>query len=1195
MSEEQPLSARSVDDSTGVWTLEQKDRIQLQGWANSGICDNFVLKLITSNANSCLPENTLILDSASSMVSNLLEPAGGTHSGSSLTPIKQEIESDKTLLGYIVDDSISEAGITNTNFHNKIEVRGPTNTLGSPDLNLKALLQMLEKNSLPSLGASVESIETNHGSEYITGLDNGYKGTIHCLDKSYTVCSNHELDRSEIPEKQLCEEIGIDNEWLPVGMTQNESFISRKEKLPVVQSLPCTVYLPSSDIVSSEDYICMNGMTPQSRSLKQLEKINGDPISHVWYSQVDRDFQHKNNPRSRRGRKRKPLLRHYQSELFMRPYLKQEHSPQLQLVKLVRQRAQDRKDEEKLVTSISHDEKLLRKPEIIKKHVEDPELAFMKTVDMPSGKRVEDIYVVPSVWISNEKKNAGKQSCINEPTHFPGPDLCGYLPAEGSVRVPVQVSSHGSHTHLLNTCQAPCWRQGQSLFSGSQLAQSHVVPNASRRGPHSTSFSNTNAFKPAQNLYKVIRGHIITTLNAPKVEPIPTLKDLCKSVLGLNAETAISQMRENKYVCTGQNHMIIQSLNEPNSVSKEPSMEIKTPKEFLDMGSATQHTKLPDVCSETMQSDKDGRRDINNKVMKHQESANCMISPSCDGKNGGKFDIHDRADVMIDSQDTLPENPLFTEDANKSDGINSLNMASDPCKHLQVNTVGQHFQDQPVIYSAAEEMGISHIQENFKYMYPTTSLNTGPKSSSNEYVIPIVSYKLTDVVGSNIMNSSKCEQQMADISVNDSGSKRHGIGPFSFQSHSLNSYPAMLDDAFTDDAFESGLMNLPSLVSVTKQIRNLSSLEPLNKPLAGLTAALNLLSSAEKTLCDSNFVVYRQVKSDTKSKLGHLNLCIRKLGDIINTLGGTLQEWMKETSNRCFKTMGVLTDLYNSNIVALTELITPYFHYICELIASCHSEVVPWNKESSDHEHAKSLGNHLSATAASWLEADLGNTCHSSNLGTYTFAENQPSLSPKGYKRQEYDPLLPSKEDSETSLSGQGSRKTSPRLKGVLNAKPGRLHGSKNGQRRSKVNHLKIKPNQIVSPVGSRRNQSTYSDLKFAGQTGMLLPNAVLVNMTSDSIWDEGTASHMAADQVSDDSTFGKDDQQVVQVPNSSTTWVLPSVGRDTCHGYPVHLSVGEQHGETTLSLLDSGLHSVIGGKLCFTFMFYLLCFTMNG
>ncbi|CAG5119761.1 unnamed protein product [Candidula unifasciata] len=1153
VSEEQPLSTRSDDGSTGVWTLEQKDRIQPEGWVNAGICDNFVLKLITSNANSCLPGSALILDSTSGLVSNLLEPEDAAHSASSLTPIKEEIVSDKTLLGYIVEDSMSETGINNANVNDKIEVRGQTNTLASPDLNLKALLQMLEKNSLPSLGASVESNETNHGSECIARLENGYKEAIHSLEKSHTVCSNHELDRSG-PEKQLCEEIGIEGDWFPIGIPQNESFISRKEKLPLVQSLPCTVYLPNSDTVASEDCISMNGMTPQCRTLKQLDRISGNPVSHVWYSQADRDFQNKSNPRSRRGRKRKPLLRHYQSELFMRPYLKHEHSPQLQLVKLVRRRAQDRKDEEKIAASVSREEKFLHKPELIKKHAEDPELAFMKTVDMPSGKRVEDIYVVPSVWISNEKKNAGKPSCVKEPLDFPESDLCSYLPGETNQRVPVQVPSHGSHPRLSNTCQHPCWRQGQSSFSGCQSIHCHPAANSSRRSLHSTSFSNAHTIRPTQNLYKVIRGHIITTLNAPKIEPVPSLKDLCKAVLGLDAEMAISQMRENKYAYLSQNHMATQhSLNDPSGVSKEMSLEIKTPKEFLDMRSASQHVpELPEMSSETKHTDKKNAKDTNNKVKKHPESASSMNSPSCDVKNPGKFDIRDGTEPLMDNQETLPENPLFTEDAKKSDGIKSISLGSDFCKHLQATKVAQQFHNQSVIYSSAEETESSQIQESFRYMYPTVGLINGTKSRGSDYIIPITSCKLTDV--------AKCEQPTSDcrLSLDDGGPKKIGLGSFSCPPYSLNSYPVMCDDSFSDDALESSLVNLPSLVSITKQIRNLSSLEPLNKPLASLTTALQLLSSAEKTLCDCNFVVYRQVKYDTKSKLGHLNLCIRKLGDVIITLGGTLQEWMKETSNRCFKTMGILTELYNSNVVALTELITPYFHYICELIASCHSEVGPWNKqEPSDHGTAKRLGNHLSVTPAGWLDANIANTVsyRTDSLESHAFGDSQQSLSPKGFKRQDYDPLLPSKEDSETSLSGQGSAKSSPRAKGI-SAKRGRPQGFKNSQRRIQVNHLKNKPKQVLSPLGPRRNQSTYSDLKCRGPSGKLLPNKILINMTMDSIWDEGSAtdihrsqtiaSHMVADHVSDDSMYGKDDQQMVEVTSSTTAWVLPSDTKDT-------------------------------------------------
>lgn len=414
----------------------------------------------------------------------------------------------------------------------------------------------------------------------------------------------------------------------------------------------------------------------------------------------------------------------------------------------------------------------------------------------------------------------------------------------------------------------------------------------------------------------------------------------------------------------------------------------------------------------------------------------------------------------------------------------------------------------------------------------------------------------------------------------------------------------ILDETYPDDTYESNLMSLPSLISVAKQIRNLSSIEPLNKPLANLTSALNLLCNAEKTLCNTNFIIYRQVKSDTKSKLGRLNLCICKLGDSVVAMGGTLQEWMKETTSRCFKTMGVLTDLYNSNIVALIELITPYFHYVCELIASCHSEIVPWSKDEPFNQSSCLTDHQPMKTDNSWLSSNMDSTlsCRSKALSTFSYAESQKSASPKDYKRQDYDHLMSSEEfgegDSEASLSGQTSTKISPKAKSLPHTKRGRPLGSKNGQRRVKVSHLKSKPMKLkLSPAGIGVGQGTCSESKFcgisSGQPSLLLPNTVLVSMSSDILWSEANAGVLQKPQnvvsktaagsatPSDLAAFGKTEQHVVQIPTTATTWMLPPGMRGTCHSIPVHLNISDENGEATLSLLDSELNEAEDGKNC--------------
>ncbi|KAH9507337.1 hypothetical protein Btru_057810 [Bulinus truncatus] len=1151
----------------GGFVSSDKD-ILLQEWVDVGVPENFIFRLVTTGSEQNIIGNTYILENGM-MVQT--DPSQNLDEG--LNP-----EPDVGL-----EKISADAGYTTVGDGVTLQ----SNMIGSPDLNLKAFLQMLEKSSEAPL-ASAENCELNQEMG-ITNFNPGHDvEAVNGSDYMLNVSANPQadIDGVGLSEKTLSDQMDIDSQWLPVGIMQQAAYAQNRDKLN--QNHPCTLYLQGCNVLPyTEKTNCLGS---QSTTLHDVGKMNSDG----WLSQMQRGIPQKSNPRPRRGRKKKPLFRHFQSEFFMRPYLKRENSPQLQLVKLVRQRAQEKKVEEaKAAETImaANDNKSHDQQETEKGTLDDPELAFMKTVDMPSGKRVEDIYVVPPVWISSEKKTAAKpQSCSKEP-HIPtsGSNMYNCFPMQTPQRIPVQVYPHGARSSSLYssmTAQAPYVRhyQGYGQHHSAPVPSHHVqIPTL-----RTLNTSSDSSFRPSQNMYKVIKGHIITTLNAPKIGPVPTLRDICKAALGFHPHSSSTDPSgDNIYSYANGHHQFKFSNHKAKPLREDMVSAIKSPKEFLDMkgGVTHQELKLSEPLIETAPVKETSCEDnffkelISQKAQAMQSNL-CRASDSfpCLTDDNNMSDIYDTrmADKYSDSEETLPENPLVSEDSKQMER-SKVSLANQvPCDFQVKNSsykLGLQYYDQANEESAHKN---NTFKENLKCMY-TRSSASGLSTSNSDYVIPIVSYKLKEPGKNTYLGGAKPDvRQQEYIFTKGDNNRKPGTCTFNAPAYHSNFYHSYFDQQCNNDITEQ---NLTSLFGIAKQIKCLSSFEPLNKQLANLASALTLLCNAEKTLFESNFSVFRQLKAENESKLGRLNLCIRKLGDSIVTIGWTLQQWSKPTGNQCFKTMGILTDLYNSNITSLIELVTPYFHYICELIASCHSDVATWDKQALvSGEQMHSFPELSQRETTPWHELGLANTGGSSKtLSTFSYEETSKSSSPKEFPRQDNDHSLSSEDfmdrESEASNSGQTSAKTSPKIKVLVTSKRGRPLGSKNGQRKSRGQQIKGKPKRrfnAMSPADNLNYRSTSNNCS----TKMLMPNTILVNMSSESFWNEANATVMgqAQNSMQHDNTDNISSHSKL-ISGCNTPWGLLS-GDDVV----TNLTLSSNNSGITLNLLDQTYQSNLAG-----------------
>lgn len=1184
------METEEKSSTTGNMVTEEGDAISselkeegilLQEWVNTNIPENFVLRLVSSGTEHNISGNTYILDNIGT---NGLLVHTNPAEGNGLSLEDPEV------------DSHSVKPHVETGYPNITEgVTLQSSMIGSPDLNLKALLQMLEKNSESNLVGSADNCGIHHETEltdfHTTTIQDSTQNTNYMENLSVQDNQDINLDGVGLSNKSLCDQLEMEDQWRPVGIMQQPPFAQSEEKAPINQPLPCTLYLHGRNILPVNDCI-----STQPNHVQEIGKMNGDPMQNVWLTQVQRGIPKKSNAKPRRGRKKKPLFRHFQSEFFMRPYLKRENSPQLQLVKLVRQRAQEKKEEEeKAAETLSMNNDKMR-VDAEKSTLEDPELAFMKTVDMPSGKRVEDIYVVPSVWISNEKKNNSKPFMSKEPVASVGSNLYNYYSGQPSQRIPVQVYSHGNRSHFLNSGPPMSYTKNYQGYSHrhSSLPQ-QSLPVHTLKSLHS---NDNQICKPAQGMCKIIKGHIITTLNAPKIGPVPTLKDLCKTVLGFQTYASLDTTNDSIYSYANGSSQI--SFPKSRGYSEEIRQAIKSPKQFMDMKSAPVHRepKMPLIGSKPIQAKDTSYEDDYLKEITHKEqnvartfcetsnSLPCLADDNCNSIN----DVYDTrmGDKYSDSEETLPENPLVSEDIKKLDRSKSALNDCDLSYGGDFKVDLTSFDDVKDA-SSAHANSVSNFKEGLKGVCQGSSSTTNVITSNSDYVIPIVSYKLKEPILNNFMNNPKKDLRPQETHFMKNDSNKMNLR-FRNALYPQSSYPLYLDtqSTSTDDTTEGEQVGLPTLVSIAKQIKCLSSFEPLNKQLSNLAASLNLLCNAEKTLYESNFVIFRQMKSENESKLGRLNMCIRKLGDSIITIGCTLQQWSKPTNNRCFKTMGVLTDLYNSNIVGLIELITPYFHYICELIASCHSDIMMWNKDASN-DHSSCLEDSAPIDSSVWQDLNVENTgtgtsC-SKPVSTFTYSETSKSSSPKDFSRQDYDRSLSSEEymESEASNSGHTSAKTSPKLKTLANTKRGRPLGSKNGQRKSKGIQLKNKLKRRSPLMSGNHNFHNSSGIC---QPSMILPNTILVSMSSENFWNEASATILDQPQSSTHLSSNHDNenadskQEMSSMREAPASWVLPSGIVDSCQSLPMQLNISPvQTADTTLSLLDQEYTSNLDGK----------------
>ncbi|KAI8738667.1 uncharacterized protein LOC106071776 [Biomphalaria glabrata] len=1171
------IKKEKSEDSTHVGnendsavTSDPKD-ILLQEWVNSNVSENYIFRLVTTGTEPNNISNTYILDNGLMVQTDTQEPGVDLNHG-------------------MAEDTSVEKVSTDTGFPSATDgVTLQSNMIGSPDLNLKALLQMLEKSSENSLGcASAEMCDLNQDIAMANCNNQNNVEAVNCSSYMLNVPTNSHADinRVGMTEKILCEQIEVENPWRPV--IQQSAYIPSQEKLP--QSNHCSMYRNVLPYAEKNNGIPINCLGTQSTALHEVGEMTGDN----WLTQ--RGVSQKSNPRSKRGRKKKPLFRHFQSEFFMRPYLKRENSPQLQLVKLVRQKAQEKKAEEvKAAEAIMvNNENKHSAMEGEKGTLEDPELAFMKTVDMPSGKRVEDIYVVPPVWISNEKQNMSKLNCNKEPhqAHLPhgGSGMYSCFPMQAPQRIPVQVYSHGSRNSLYYSGAHNSYIKhypGYAQHHSTSLS-SHPVQIPTLRTLHT---SNDN-FKPNQNMYKVIKGHIITTLNAPKIGPVPTLREICKAVLGMQAHSSSDPSYDNLYSYANGHHPFKFTNQKIKTVLEDACPEIKSPKEFLDIksGATHQELKLPESRVETVPRKEVSCEDGFLKEMTSQKDLNSQPSFGSHTDNfsclddNNISDIYDSrlADKFSDSEETLSENPLVPEDLKQIDRTKTSLTTGSACETQALASkgkIGMQYYDPLVDVSVGRKQGMTNFKESLKCMY-ARNIPSGLTNNNTDYVIPIVSYKLKEPIKNTYMSNTKPEvRQQECVFTKSDNYKNYNTHTYTAPVHQPSFYPNCFDQQVHDDASDQ---SVPSLIGLAKQIKWLSSIEPLNKQLANLANTMNMLSNAEKTLFESNLAMFRQMKTENESKLGHLSLCIRKLGDSIVSIGWTLQRWSKPTSNRCFKTMGALTDLYNSNIMGLAELITPYFHYVCELIASNHSNRMNWNKHTGfTNDQMNCLTEPTQREPTLWHELNLASGGgFPKTMPSFTYEENSKSSSPKEFTRQDNDQSLSSEDfmdrESEASNSGQTSAKTSPRIKVLVNSKRGRPLGSKNGQRKSKGQHLKGKPKRrfnTISSVDHLNSLPDYQNATGSCQSKMLMPNTILVNMSSESFWNDAHATMLGQGQNPvhlshpGDNAGHMNTHSKLMSDSGTTPWGLQG-------GDKSHLSISPETSDGALNLLDQAYQS---------------------
>ncbi|XP_035825733.1 uncharacterized protein LOC101846814 [Aplysia californica] len=1078
------LVSKEDDGPAAVWTLEQPEDGDLPQWIKSRLGENYVVKLVAPTGSECC---TVEQDSAQHDNGSPREAEGSIELSSADTMEKSSFYSVSAPIicsqGYKApkshpmlkdNDAERSAEAIALSVSGEGVLLQSNNLATSPDLNLKALLQMLEKNSdtVAEAGCNSDVLNTSDSNSLSDmTLDGGQ------LCSAGTESSRDVLEAGGAQKPLLLRGTVPTATVHSLGVVHPSQFIHQplETRGDVANSWSYSVQLPGSDTVSADE----TGLYASSKECFENDERLASDIETQFgrYSPSCKSVGRRALNRSKRGRRRKPI-RQFHSELFMRPYFRREQSPQLQLVKLVRQKSQN--EDEKAALAL---EQMVHEKEKLN-CVDNPELAFMKTIDMPSGKRVEDIYVVPSVWISDEKKQAPSDLESQEANLALSAALAGekgYHDVGESPQMPLRVyqceGHHGalaavSSSHIMKNSSVNVHQYRHILPSSFPLARRKILSVPV--------LLDSQALSRGPDLGKGMKGHIITTLNAPKLEPVPTLRDLCRAALGF---------REYRLGCVGE---IIRDNISPSKkqlekfVSLSPEEEeeeeekileecsssrVMSPKEFLDMKEDMSEGKPISVPRE------EEATSILSFSEEDEKVSGTDPSNTIDATNGVQEGLGVKPGENTDSPCSLPglmmgqtmnfvsENPLEKLENKRAvpcdlkDTMGTKMLSNEPSE-----TTREHFcldddQEKPNKFVKSRLIGNDGEQNVFTHEEQGFEANDRTDSHNN-IVIPVVSFDCKDAH----------PLPQADGESHNPVIPRlpHALP----MSHHSGSRTVERFDITPGETATSTKPD-PSVVSITKQIKHLSCLEPLNKPLADLAATLNVLCNAERTLCNADFAAYRQVKGTQESRSGSLNMCILRLGEAVVTVGNTLQAWAKDVSgNRCFKTIGILTDSYNTNIVTLIDLITPYFHHICELIANCRMDPSTKNKHL-----LSAISQDGDPFSSSYQDSyDVGRWCSATVSSSSTPAASDPPLSFTHVSHQLAAPPAPpvdgqrdgdwfySLEEAhrnnyvQLAMKPNLSRMKSPgSFKIKAGSKRGRPTGSKNCQKRRKVSLLRCR------------------------------------------------------------------------------------------------------------------------------------------